>query len=704
MSPNIIRTNNIGLIIVFCLVLCGQAANSQETRPDISSSTTYHNQLFFNRFLINPTFSLVRENKSYLNILHRNQYATFEDNSQNYFLGFSNKLNDRTALGISVYSQWAGVVQEFGFNANYATSVKLGAKSSLAFGTNITYFNEGLDRNRAVTTEGGDEKILESRKESKVAIQPGITLSMGRFDFGVYAENLFKYNQTTNNFVTNFNDKSIKASLQYTHPFTATRGLFADARLMPLVQMGKNVDGSLAYVGSILLDMPSYGWLQTNFDDTYGLSVGLGFNINKKMSLGYLLEKDLTQDDADFGWNHEVSLAYTFKNDDEAAAYADNSNDARVDQIIRNYEEQILNLIADRDKLHEENKNILNAKAESIDYKDEDQNNILAYEKPSGRKAKAKKIAEVDKEVAASQSVVYEKRSHRKARDKRKAKVDQNTEDKHSLAYENRLILDELILRQDSMEHARIAASEKRFKTIVRVLRNDMKSNLQEYLRDFNGEQQIQMVENQTKPVISEKRNPIYNTAETQPQRRQNQDKILVGVETKPLIPLNDQGIVVAADLMPETFKNSGPIFIETEKKTKSEKKINTVLVAAEAIPELTKELNTIEHKDFINLSIKNLGDSDIVGAKAGYYVIANVYRTKKYLKAFMNSLSEQGLEAKQFYNKNNGLYYVYLADYNFKEEAKTAYVSDLNGKYQEEKWIMEVADNSAIVDNYYVD
>ena len=145
--------NSIGILLLLCTIFGAQLSYGQEATTEINSNSTYHNQLFFNRFLINPTFSLVRETKSYINVLHRNQYATFEDNDQNYFLGFSNRLNDHTALGISVYSQWSGVVQEFGFNANYATSVKLGDKSKLTFGTNLTYYTEGLDQNRVIAAE-----------------------------------------------------------------------------------------------------------------------------------------------------------------------------------------------------------------------------------------------------------------------------------------------------------------------------------------------------------------------------------------------------------------------------------------------------------------------------------------------------------------------------------------------------------------------
>lgn len=69
-----------------------------------------------------------------------------------------------------------------------------------------------------------------------------------------------------------------------------------------------------------------------------------------------------------------------------------------------------------------------------------------------------------------------------------------------------------------------------------------------------------------------------------------------------------------------------------------------------------------------------------------------------------MEDLKSKGIAAKQFYNKENGLYYVYLADYDYRQEAKTAYVSDLNGKYRDDKWIMQVDRNTATVSNTYED
>ncbi len=545
-----------GIMMLFAI--CGsqrtlaQEAVAQET---LRAKSPFHNQLFFNRFLINPTFSLVRENKSYLNILHRNQYASFEDNIQNYYLGFSNKMNERTALGIGVYGQWEGVVQEFGFNANYATSVRLGEKTRLAFGTNLTYISRGLDRNRIVAQEE-DPVLQEAANQSQIAIQPGMALSVGRFDVGLYATNLIRYNQTTDELLTGFRAENLRASLQYTHYLSARSGFFEGGRIMPMVQAGQNHLDRISYIGSLLLDLPEYGWFQTTYDQTYGLSMGLGFNLSQRLSLGYLMEKDVTEAGGNLGWNHELSLAYTFKDDqNDRDSFADSSTDKRVDDVVRNYEEQILELRAQ-----------------------------IAAKSSGGAAPATIAVSSAVSSTGGENSAV------------------------EALAWENRMILDELIWRQDSIEQARNDQMERKFETLVRTIRNEIR-------RDATN-------------------NPIKTL-----------------------------------DL------NAGSS--------------QTAIAASGTVQKETKEMPA--RKEFRELPIRAKNRSDVVGVTSGYYVIANVYKNKKYLNAFMDSLKEKGLDAKQFYNTENGLYYVYLAGFNNKVAAKNAFVSNLEGQYRDEKWIMEV-------------
>ena len=540
--------------IIGCTLLMGLLFTANihaQEQVNQNARGAFHNQLFFNRFLINPTFSLVRENKSYLNVLLRNQYAGFEDNNQNYFLGFSNKLNENTALGLGIYGQWSGVIQEFGFHANYATAVKLSEKSALSFGANVNYRSEGLDRNRIVVNQE-DPLLEEVEKVNSLSIEPGLNLSLGKWDVGLFFTDLVRYNQTNEELATNFGLSRLRSQLQYTHTFKRASGIFEDARIIPLIQVGQDVNEEWSMTGSILMDLPKMGWLQASYDQRYGVSSGLGFNLNKRMSLGYLMEKNLTDQGENLGWNHELSLAYTM--DDElrgtgiSVQLASNDEDERIDEIVRNYEQQLSDL--------------------------------------------------KEKMVEAPEAVV--------------TPVAFN---EASLAHQNRMLIDELILRQDSIEALRNQMFERRFESMVRLLR-----------REIRGD--------------------------------------------------------------------------ETESKVRSRAQFGSVRTAIAAAQQKEKPKNREERfKQFNEIPIKAKNRSDAIGVNSGFYLIANVFKNKSNVKSFIADLSKKGLEARQFYNKENGLYYVYLADFNTKDDAAVAVVSNLDGAYKEDKWIMEVYNTSQTAD-----
>lgn len=526
---------SIGFLLVALLLV---SVLSAQEAPEPRKTQPFHNQLFFNRFLINPTFSLVRENKSYLNVLLRNQHAGFEDNNQNYFVGFSNKLDQNTALGLGIYGQWSGVIQEFGFHANYATAVQLGDRSALSFGANINYTSRGLDKNRVVVTKE-DPMLDQVEKTNTIGIAPGMNLSLGRWDFGVYFADLLQYNQTLQELEANVGFNYLRTQIQYAYPFSGASGILKDGRLVPLVQAGKDFQNQWAFTGSLLLDLPKIGWAQATYDQRYGMSTGLGFNLNKKLSLGYLMEKGVSNAGENLGWNHELSLAYTM--DDELrrtginVQLADIEQDNMVDEIVRNYEQQLYNM-------------------------------------------------------------------------KQQLVSDDNSHDAATIAQQNRMLIDELILRQDSLERLRNQLYEKRFESIVRILRKEIK-----------GERA---------------------TPEQRTKRR---------------------------------FKSSATGLAALKSKVNNQKSRKERFGQFNEIP----------------IRVKNR--SEAVGVNSGFYLIANVFKSKSNARAFIADLAKKGLEGRQFLNRENGFYYVYLADFNSKNDADVAVVSNMDGAYKEDKWIMQV-------------
>ncbi|MDC6352244.1 type IX secretion system membrane protein PorP/SprF [Zeaxanthinibacter sp. PT1] len=306
-------TQSLSLLVLVVLPLTGSHCHAQqeESNPYVSYEVPFQNLLKFNRFLVNPTFSTVRENKSYLNFFHRSQAANFQDNQQDYFLSYSGRIDDRSGLGLSVYNQQEGVITNIGAMANYAYGVRLSQKNKLTFGFNIPYYHSSFDRGRAVTTE--EDPLLGQLEENAIiAFQPGFNLSIGQFDVGLFAENLLDYNLKSGQLMTAFPEKTFSGHLQYTYEFSAADGVFSDARLLPLLRVRKTGQDVLDYGGGMILDLPRLGWLQGGYDSFFGASVGTGFNLSRRLSLGYTIEKGLSDSADHLGTTHEISLAFSF--------------------------------------------------------------------------------------------------------------------------------------------------------------------------------------------------------------------------------------------------------------------------------------------------------------------------------------------------------------------------------------------------------
>jgi len=78
-------------------------------------------------------------------------------------------------------------------------------------------------------------------------------------------------------------------------------------------------------------------------------------------------------------------------------------------------------------------------------------------------------------------------------------------------------------------------------------------------------------------------------------------------------------------------------------------------------------------------------------GLEPGYYLIANVFGTKKYFEAFMKKLSDEGLQPKSFYRAKNKYNYVYLKRYDSMDEGRRARDSKFGGRYSGKTWIYRV-------------
>ncbi|MFS4492724.1 PorP/SprF family type IX secretion system membrane protein [Maribacter sp. 2308TA10-17] len=557
------------------------SVNAQEDDPILPYQVAPQNLLKFNRFLINPTFSTVREDNSYINLLHRNQSVSFDNNDQTYFLSYSGRVSDRSGLGLSLYTQKVGAVSNIGALANMAYGIKLSDKSNFTFGANLAYYSSGLNKNDLDPLNPIDE-ALNGREDSNVlSFQPGFNLSYGQFDFGVFAENLFDYNLKTSKTLTDFSNKTYSAHLQYTYPFDKSSGILESGRLMPLARVRMNprsglvseVEQDLSLGGSLILDLPKLGWLQGGYDTFYGASAGAGFNINQRLSLGYTMEKGFGTDFNNLGVTHEISLAYSF---------TPNLTEDRVmleeggEELVENDEELNTDALASNDEVE----------------------------------ALKRKLAE------------------------------------------NEEVLAELMFRQDSLEANRQKDLERRFEMVMRMVRNETKGNRPDV--EQRAEQLFLTGKDRSSGLVNNS-----NTNQNRPSSEQTESKNTA------------QDKIVAVPT-----RNTKPI----ENNTPSSNAV------AQDNTKASDYTNNADRDAIKSRKFKNLD-----GVDDGYYLIANVYKGGQYMNNFMDRLNDQGFSSNYVDNTNNGLKYVYLERFDTWQEAADAYKSNLDGRYNDDLWVMNV-------------
>ncbi|WP_224482962.1 PorP/SprF family type IX secretion system membrane protein [Robertkochia aurantiaca] len=287
------------------LFLCGALmASAFLYSQDMTNSAIIdwrqHNLTKYNKSLVNPTYSYVRESSKAVSFWSRVQWTGIENSPQTYLLNYSGKVGENSGAGLALYQQNLGLLVDSGLLLNYAYSVTFSEKVKLAMGLNTTLFRRGLNRNAINATEP-DPAILENQDDFLLLFMPGMNLSIGGFDLGVYAENLFDYNFNDARSVTEFSGKIFSSQFAYTHQFKYGVGFMEDASLRTMAY-GKSLPGeSVQYGINSMIDLPYYGWMHFDYNSVYGIGGGIGVVLGDGISVGINYENGSAQTNNAFG-------------------------------------------------------------------------------------------------------------------------------------------------------------------------------------------------------------------------------------------------------------------------------------------------------------------------------------------------------------------------------------------------------------------
>ena len=376
------------LLIIFLCILFFENSLSQNNNGVVAVELPVRNSLVFNKHIINPTFSFVREQNKFISAYNKREWVQFDDAPTSYLLSYSGRFAENIGAGVTLFQQDYGVLSTYGGILNFAYNAQLDRDMNLTFGLNLAAYSSGINQNNVVTNFP-DPALANIESNFLVSVNPGINFGTESFDFGVSIPNAILYNVQTSEMLEDVPTQGIQGHLMYTG-YMSGRGFFEDSRFTGLVRSEFRNDETIIS-GNAMLNIPKGFWVQAGYNSKFGASGGLGLNITEEIALEYNFETSIGQFSG-FGPSHEITLAYRFKND----RYSDYTSQDEVTSLIKTnkYKRPRSRRVVKRKpvepKLEDESK-----KADAIEaLKAEEEAKRISEENQAAEALKAKQIAE----------------------------------------------------------------------------------------------------------------------------------------------------------------------------------------------------------------------------------------------------------------------------------------------------------------------
>ncbi|NER17430.1 PorP/SprF family type IX secretion system membrane protein [Spongiivirga citrea] len=692
-------------IIYITILLAGwQSLHAQNPTPEQSNQLPFtlesQNFLKYNRNFLNPTFSLVRENSTFISPLTRNESLDFSDNTNTLLLNYSGKSGENTGIGIGLFQQNRGILSFYGATANYAYGFSLGEKAKLSFGANLSYYRSDI-RTSDIIGDQTDPNLFNRDQQSILSFQPGINLTVGAFDIGVYAENLVDYDFKSSEMLTDFADKTFSGHIMYTTGLSKDAvGMFENAQLR-LMARGRrqptfqddasDVDYQLS--GNIILDLPKIGWIQSGYDQFYGAHAGIGLNLSKNISIGYNIEKAFNGDRSNLGATHEFGLAYRFNPSTDNGELAEEEEDPEEEQPVLATSAREMQELKDNVAINMQLLEDFMARQDSINRANDGRFNRLM--------------------TMLAQMQNNRPRDGRDGRDGNDGNNGTSTTNDRIITNadkdRNNRIKDNTNVGTPKTNTRTVSASKpksnKRKGAVVingvdegfYLIANVYKGKDNKYFNKFFNELKEKGLDpgyfvnpkNGMKYVYLRKHNKRSDAIRSYKSNLDNsyQNELWV------MDVVNDTDVRVAQKSGPKYQFDAVANNDNTVKKNDLAKKDGSSSI-------IGKEKSG---KDVINKSDaytstssprKKIAKPKVLNAKGvdgGFYIVANVYSKKLYADRFIKKLKSEGIDAGYFINPKNNFRYVYLKKHQSWNNALTSYYSNVDETYFDNIWIMRV-------------
>ncbi|MRH99797.1 type IX secretion system membrane protein PorP/SprF [Kriegella sp. EG-1] len=599
-----------------------------------------HNLTSYNSSLFNPVFTLDRNDPESIAVWTRWQWQDIDADPTTLYVNYSRKLNEKSAVGAAFFQHNTGIFFNTGGVLNYSRQIQFSESVRLAYGFNLFGFVQELADTRFEEDSQLPLPVSGTTNDFILQWAPGASLSVERLTLSMASENLIDYNFRAKESNTPAADKIFMGMMSYDFPLNIgkQKALIRPSLYLRTIPQQQNQIGILS-----LLRTTKY-WAQLGYNNFYGVGIGAGGTFLKKFNLGAVFEFGTSASINSKDPSFELVMSYFLGKPDERDVTAVYGEDIEEEVVI-----------GDEEEIKEELK-----KAEELanESKEPDTEEVVANEIET---PKPEESIEETNEVVES---TIDKKEKRKAEKEAAAEAKRLKKEQEDLAKAEKERLE-----KEANEQARIAKAEQE------QINKDLKAAKDKEL----AEAKVASLEEKQREELrkaEEKANEmkVANAKEAEAKKAELEREANLKAEAEKAIEQKRIDSIAAVNKAQEILRAK-----ELERVQDSIAKAKAAVVELEpekVQPKAGEKYEEVQTED---------------GLEPGFYLIANVFGTKKYHDAFLADLKRKGVNAQTFLRSKNNYNYVYLERYNTMSEARKARDSNYNGRYAEKTWVFRV-------------
>ena len=624
------------LLILFLWIF--QISAQDEVR--LPADLRQHNLTTYNASLFNPTFAFDRNDPQSVAFWTRWQWQTVDTDPTSLFFNYTRKFNEKSVAGAAFFQHNTGIFFNTGGVLNYAYQWQFTQSTKLSLGFNLFGFVQKLADDRFINNPQLPIPLPGTTNDFILQLAPGASLSVERLTLSLASENLFDYNFRAKEANTPTSDKIFMGMMSYDFPLSlgANSAVLRPALYMRTIPEQENQIGILS-----MLRTAKY-WGQLGYNNFYGVGVGAGGTFLKRLNLGAVFEFGTSASINSKDPSFEIVASYFLGNPDERD----------VTEVYQD-EMDVETLAADELTEEEKVKQELE-KAEELANDDERKENV---DEEQGEEV-------VEEQAPATEEL--SKKEQRKAEREAAAEVKRLQKEQERLAREEQAQIERELKeaeakRKEEAKQAELAEKQQEEQRKAEEKAAEEKRQADEIANAQRRQDSIAAAENIARELAQQEATKKRLDSLNEVRRA----KAAAEQQARELQQRQDS--IAQAEALAEEMKRKQDSIAEA-------KAAEAVAEKEEVQPEAGEKYEEVKTED---------------GLEPGFYLIANVFGTKKYYDAFMADLKGRGLAPKSFLRSLNNYNYVYLERYDTMAEARRARDSKFNGRYGDKTWVFRV-------------